>query len=167
MGQGHVKRKRLDEYTERAIRATETGALIPPIVYLPRRLRGQKVRLTEDHLRYTVDAPTVAENHVKIAGADPVGFLIAVMNGQPIPEFRITRDGAIDLFYAVADFPERVKVARYLADKATLVRQYDGTGWTGDKNVKREYDAMIAGRAAEHIADDNDDVVETSTPNNE
>jgi hypothetical protein len=96
-----MKRERLDDYTERAIRSTEAGALIPPIVYLPRRLRGQKVRLTEDNLRYTVDAPTVAENHVKIQGADPVGFLIAIMHGQPIPEFRIARNGAIDMFYSV------------------------------------------------------------------
>jgi len=152
-----MKRQNLDEYTERAIRATDAGKLIPPIVYLPRRLRGQPVRLTEDHLRYTVDPPTVAENHVKIAGADPVGFLIAVMNGQPVPEFRISRQGAIDLYYSVADFELRVKVARYLADKATIVRQPDGKGWTGDKNAMQQYEKMIAGRAAaEALESEND-----------
>lgn len=140
-----MKRERLDDFTERAIRSTEAGKLIPPIVYLPRRLRGQKVRLTEDHLRYTVDGPTVAENHVKIQAADPVGFLIAIMNGQPIPEFRIARDGAIDVFYAVPEFDTRVKVATYLANKATIVRDYgDGRGWRGDQSAKKAYDEMIA-----------------------
>jgi hypothetical protein len=106
-----MKRERLDDFTERAIRSTEAGKLIPPIVYLPRRLRGQKVRLTEDNLRYTVDPPTVTETHVAIAGADPVGFLIAIMHGQPIPEFRIARDGAIDVFYAVPEFETRTRAA--------------------------------------------------------
>lgn len=144
-----MKRQRIDEYTERAIKATEAGALIPPIVYLPRRLRGMTVRLTEDNLRYTVDPPTVAENHVKIAGADPVGFLIAIMHGQPIPEFRITRNGAIDLYYSTPDFDTRVKVATYLAGKATIVRDYsDGRAWRGDKSALAAYEKMIAEGAA-------------------
>lgn len=153
-----MKRVHMDEYTERAIRATEAGALIPPIVYLPRRLRGQKVRLTEDNLRYTVDPPTVAENHVKIAGADPVGFLIAIMNGQPIPEFRVARNGAIDLYYSVPEFADRMKAATYLANKATIVRDYsDGRAWRGDKSAKEAYDKMIAERSVpDALAADND-----------
>lgn len=152
-----MKRERIDDFTERAIRSTEAGKLIPPIVYLPRRLRGSKVRLTEDNLRYTVDGPTVAENHVKIAAADPVGFLIAIMHGQPIPEFRIARDGAIDVFYAVPEFETRVRVAKYLAGKATIVRDYgDGRAWRGDKNALKEYDKMIAGGQA--LADDGAEV---------
>jgi hypothetical protein len=156
-----MKRQRIDDFTERAIRATDAGKLLPPIVYLPRRLRGQKVRLTEDHLRYTVDAPTVAENHVKIQAADPVGFLVAIMNGQPIPEFRVTANGAIDLYYAVADMDVRVKVATYLANKATIVRDYgDGRAWRGDKSALQAYEKMVAAsaeRGQNPIADENED----------
>lgn len=139
-----MKKVKLDEYTENAIRATDAGKLIPPIVYLPRRLRGQPVRITEDHLRYTLDPPTVAENHVKIAAADPVAFLIAVMHGQPVPEFRVTRGGAIDLYYSVAPFELRVQVARYLADKATMVKRTGGKLYSEDKNAQREYERMVA-----------------------
>lgn len=148
-----MKRERIDDFTERAIRSTEAGKLIPPIVYLPRRLRGQKVRLTEDNLRYTVDGPTVAETHVKIAGADPIGFLIAVMHGQPIPEFRITRDGAIDVFYTVPDFETRMKAARYLGDKHTMAPRGK---WHGNAEALREYEKLIHGGVA--LTDDNDEV---------
>jgi hypothetical protein len=147
-----MKRERLDDFTERAIRSTEAGKLIPPIVYLPRRLRGQKVRLTEDNLRYTVDPPTVAENHVKIAGADPIGFLIAVMHGQPIPEFRIARDGAIDVYYSVPDFELRVKVAQYLGHKATLSKDREGTR---DRSANHDWNSRVA-EMAQAVKDDND-----------
>jgi hypothetical protein len=151
-----MRRERIDDFTERAIRSTEAGKLIPPIVYLPRRLRGQKVRLTEDHLRYTVDGPTVAENHVNIQAADPVGFLIAIMHGQPIPEFRIAPNGAIDVYYSVPDFEVRVRVATYLANKATIVRDPTGNTWTGNKEAKRAYDEMIARGGPQALAKENE-----------
>jgi hypothetical protein len=151
-----MKRERLDDFTERAIRSTDAGKLIPPIVYLPRRLRGQKVRLTEDNLRYTVDPPTVTETHVAIAGADPVGFLIAIMHGQPIPEFRIARDGAIDVFYAVPEFETRTRAARFLAEKQLLNRTLS-KAWRGNPDAQREYDAMIARGAAPALDADNTD----------
>lgn len=152
-----MKRERLDDFTERAIRSTEAGKLIPPIVYLPRRLRGQKVRLTEDNLRYTVDPPTVAETAVAVAGADPIGFLIAVMHGQPIPEFRISREGAIDVFYATPDFETRMRAARYLGDKQTL--RPTSKAWKGNPEAMREYERLIAEGSAAALADDNSDTV--------
>lgn len=147
-----MKRERLDDFTERAIRSTDAGKLIPPIVYLPRRLRGQKVRLTEDNLRYTVDPPTVAESQVAVAGADPIGFLIAVMHGQPIPEFRITRDGAIDVYYTVPDFETRMRAARYLGDKQT--RSPTSKAWRGNPEALKEYERMIAEGSAAALAAD-------------
>jgi hypothetical protein len=55
----------------------------------------------------------------------------------------------------------RVKVATYLAQKATIVRDYgDGRGWRGDKSVKEAYDRMVAESAAA-LADDNAEVVNT------
>lgn len=110
----------LDAFTERAIRATDAGALIPPIVYLPSRLRGHNQRLTVDHVRITTDAPTVEENHIRIREADPLGFLIALMHGQPIPTFTITPEGSIKIVYEVADLARRETIAKWLAHKVTI-----------------------------------------------
>lgn len=126
-------------FTERAIRATEAGTLIPPIVYLPRSLRRQKMMLTTDNLALTVDPPTVEENHVKIAAADPVGFLIAVMHGQPIPSFEVTKDGGVRLAYEVAELNTRIRAAEYLGHKATI-----RTGRPKHAGRTKDHEAMVA-----------------------
>lgn len=150
-----MKKQSLFRYTERAIRATEAGKLIPPIVYLPRLLRGQAVTLTEDNLCLTMDAPTVEENHIKITNADPVGFLIAVMHGQPIPEFRISQRGAVQLFYNCPVMSERIEAARYLAHKATIKRRPQGQGGLEDRDADRDYRAMVS-RAEGALRESND-----------
>jgi hypothetical protein len=114
------KRETLDQFTERAIRATDAGKLIPPIVYLPSRLRANNTRLTVDNVRITTDPPTIEENHIRIAEADPIGFLIALMHGQPIPAFEITQDGAIKVKYEIATFEQRERIAQWLGQKVTL-----------------------------------------------
>ncbi len=116
------RRETIDEFTERAIKATDAGKLIPPIVYLPKRLRAHATRLTADQVRVTVEPPTIQENHARIADADPIGFLIAIMHGQPIPAFHITNDGAIRIEYFVAMPETRIKVAGFLAHKVTITK---------------------------------------------
>lgn len=130
----------LNAFTERAIRATEAGTLIPPIVYLPRSLRRQKMMLTTDNLALTVDPPTLEENHVKIAAADPVAFLIAVMHGQPIPAFHVTKQGGVEVFYEVAELQVRIRAAEYLGHKATIRTTAKGKHRERDK----DHQAMIA-----------------------
>lgn len=127
-------------FTERAIRATEAGTLCPPIVYLPRSLRRQKMMLTTDNLALSVDPPTLEENHVKIAAADPVGFLIAIMHGQPIPSFHVTKDGGVEMFYEVAELQNRIRAAEYLGHKATIRT----SSKQKDKNRGADHAAMIA-----------------------
>lgn len=145
-------RETVHAFTERAIRATEAGTLIPPIVYLPRSLRRQKMMLTTDNLALTVDPPTVEENHVKIAAADPVGFLIAVMHGQPIPAFHVTKDGGVQLEYVVADLTHRVRVAEYLGHKATIRTAARGQR---HKQATKDHEAMIA-RVGAAVTDHNE-----------
>lgn len=138
------KRESLGEFTERAIRATDAGHLIPPIVYLPRGLRAHKTRLTVDQVRVTVAAPTVAENHVRILDADPLGFLIAIMHGQPIPSFHITGDGAIRIEYEVPDMERREKVAKFLAHKVTIRTRTERPG--DDIPESDEWDDLVQRR---------------------
>lgn len=154
-----MKRQNLHQYTERAIRATEAGKLIPSIVYLPRLLRGQPINLTADALCLTMDAPTVEENHVKIAQADPVGFLIAVMHGQPIPEFRVTRTGGIELYYSVPELETRMRSAEFLARRSTMRRRLQGQGGLEDRDSDRDYRAMVA-RAEGALRESNEEFSE-------
>lgn len=157
-----TKRERLRAYTERAIEATEAGALIPPIVYLPRRLRQSGLRLTEDNLCLKVDAPTLEENHVRLAGADPLGFLIAGMNGQPIPAFEIGARGDIVVRYEVLDLDTRLAVAKWLANKNLIrVDVPAGRRRNAAEHVDREYRNLIEGaegRAALAAANEEADV---------
>lgn len=136
----------LDAFTERAIRATEAGALIPPIVYLPSRLRGHGQRLTVDHLRITTDAPTVEENHLRIRDADPLGFLMAMMHGQPIPTFTITKEGSIKVVYEVPTLEARERIAKWLGHKVTI-RVHDMPQPGGKANTGEEsWDEIVSRR---------------------
>lgn len=146
-----MKREKLSSYTERAIRATEAGKLIPPIVYLPRLLRSKSVLLQTDMpdtAAYRVAPPTVEDNVVRIQECDPLGFLIAVMHGQPIPEFRVTDTGNICLYYAVPKLQERMRAAEYLAAPKRGPKpgmKFGGaSGNTPDEDDA--HDAMIASR---------------------
>lgn len=136
-------RDRVKAYTERAMEATDAAALIPPFVYLPRRLRQSGLRLTEDNLVLKVDPPTLKENHERLANADPLGFLIAAMNGQPIPEFVIGPRGDIVINYHVADFGTRLDVAKWMANKNLMAIYPKGHQWSAAKSADVEYRAMI------------------------
>lgn len=135
------KRETLKAFTERAIDASFKGQLIPPLVYVPHQLRGKAARVALDG-SVTVNPTDAAEDAARIHRSDPTGFLIAVMQGQPIPEFTITRDkqGAIEvaLGFVAPLLPERLRAAEHLARVQGRVKK-------GDPG----YDAMIARAAAE------------------
>ena len=140
------KRETIDEFTERAIRATDAGKLIPPIVYLPKHLRGNQQRLTIDMVRVTLEPPTIAENHLRIAEADPIGFLIAIMHGQPIPSFHIEEDNSIRVEYFVSDEKTRIRVASFLSNKVTLRARIDGNAAVDIPNDPDGWDEIVRKR---------------------
>tara|TARA_R110000868_G_scaffold60469_6_gene184664 strand:+ start:974 stop:1309 length:336 start_codon:yes stop_codon:yes gene_type:complete len=76
--------------------------------------------LTVDDLKITLDPEDIAENHLRIAKADPLGFLIACMNGQPIPSFVALDDGTIRVDYEITPRTERIRIAQFLAGKTTM-----------------------------------------------
>jgi hypothetical protein len=79
------------EYTEQAI--SLLGGEMPSIVYLPPDIRQRKTRLTTDGI-ITNNPYGSKEITDRVIAADPLGFLLAVMNGQPIPSFRVKRPGS-------------------------------------------------------------------------
>lgn len=133
------RKETLTEFTERAINATLKGTLIPPMVYIPANLRKRAARLDFDDTA-TLNPPTDAENLQRARAADPVGFLIAVMQGQPIPHVVVFKEG--DALRARTDMETPAMSDRMRAAEA-LVR-FKGKLKPGDAG----YEAMIA-RAAE------------------
>jgi hypothetical protein len=136
-----ASREKLKDYTERAVRATLDGAMIPPVVYIPAGLRKRKVRVREE---YVMTPPSEDEIDLKIAAADPAGMLIAIMQGQPIPVFKLEeRDNKIVVTtdYEIPDLALRASVATDLIERK---RRRD----TRAKKGTPEYESMIA-RAAE------------------
>jgi hypothetical protein len=118
---GHkILNEGLRNYTERALQAVYTGELIPPIVYVPARLRRGKQRLTSKGV-VTLNPKTPEEVEEQIAASDPAGMLIAIMQGQPIPVFRVTEDGQgrveIGTHYEVPDLELRAEVAWRLSQR--------------------------------------------------
>jgi hypothetical protein len=73
---------KLSRNTERAI-SLITVDKSDPLLYWPSYLQGG-TRLTPDGVA-TRNPPTEAEQIARIVEADPLGFLLALMNGQPVP----------------------------------------------------------------------------------
>lgn len=138
-----MKREKLSAYTERAIRATEAGKLIPPVVYLPRLLRSKPTLLTEANCALRLDPPTIEDQTVRIQEADPWGLLIAIMNGQPIPEFRITNTGNIALYYNVPKLQERMRAAEWLAGPRRGIKLGQRKGGATDAADDEDHAAML------------------------
>lgn len=134
------RKETLSDFTERAVDATLTGTLIPPLVYIPARLRKKGFRI-DVHGDISTNAATDAENLLRIRAADPVGFLIAVMQGQPVPRVILNRNGT--KITATADFIEPDMEHRMRA--ATALSHFKGKMKPQDAG----YEAMIARAAAE------------------
>jgi hypothetical protein len=84
-----MSKKELKRYTTRALKL-EQGS-VPEAVFVPPAMRGRLVQT-----QYVTDGkPTKLETHiVRIQDeADPVGLLIALANGQPVPTVKISEDG--------------------------------------------------------------------------
>ena len=117
-------RETLKAFSERALQATMDGTLIPPMVYIPVNLRRSKARLAEDVI--TTNAKNAAEVEAQISQADPDGFLIAIMQGQPIPCFVLHKDddGLVEvrMEYSVPDLLLRSEVAMELARRKARAR---------------------------------------------
>lgn len=133
---------KLERQTERAIKAA--AKLIPDIVFLPPEFRSTAARVQV----VTTKPPTKAENAKRIAEADPIGFLIAVMNGQPVPEF-VVNDHVdpveVDIKYHNPSLELRSVCARYLAMVSNQKR---------DPNAEtmKDFDAMVKNAAKGNLS---------------
>lgn len=135
-------RETLKAFSERALKATMDGTLIPPMVYIPVNLRKSPTRVQDI---VTTNAKTADEIKAQIAEADPNGFLIALMQGQPIPSFVMFKreDGTIEVHveFSTPDLLLRAEVAMELARRNMRIKS---------NHENDEYNAMIE-KAADGI----------------
>jgi hypothetical protein len=88
----------------------------PVMLYKPTHINGKKVQEVTVVRTHTV---SIKENVLRITEhADPIGFLMAVQNGQIFEYQIIKEDGEIKTYYEQATLAQRIGVARFLADKA-------------------------------------------------
>lgn len=139
------------EVTARAIRSAQS--LIPPTVFVPLDLRRSRRRLTKGR----VTASPASENEIaeRISSSAPHEFLIAVMTGQPVPQFVLTEGQGhvdVDVSYVVPTMEERLNAAGHLASwlgkKAPAPRDTD----------RVDYDAAIKNAAQHELNNPSQDV---------
>lgn len=108
-----MSKRELKKYTTRAMKLEE--GTVPEAVFVPPAIRGKMTQV-----QYVTNGkPTEISQHVvRIEQeADPVGMLIAVANGQPIPTFRVTEEGDVEVVFETLPLADRIPVMKFLADK--------------------------------------------------
>lgn len=106
-------KKELKKYTTQAMKL-EDGP-IPEAVFLPPAIRGRFVKT-----RYEAAHPkTDIKQHVARINdeTDPVGLLIAIANGQPVPTVTVDADGESTVTWETLPLKDRVQVIKFLSDK--------------------------------------------------
>ena len=88
---------------------------IPEAVFLPPAIRGKM----PNAIYVTDGKPVKMSTHiVRIQDeTDPVGLLIAIANGQPVPTFTIDKDGNMETKFETLDLKDRIPVIKFLSDK--------------------------------------------------
>lgn len=131
----------VSDFTRRAIHAS--SEIIPPVVFVPLALRRSRRRVVGHAVtRAPVSEAEMAED---IARAAPHKFLIAVMEGQPLPRFTITEQAGgslkVEVEYVVPSIEDRVTAASALHTKR------------GARGPERdiEFEAAIATQAGKEV----------------
>lgn len=156
MGRKPSNRKRIDDYTQRAMAAEEAVATISPGVYLPPAIRGKGLNVAYN----ASDAKVVdiKSNMVKIAlEADPIGQLTALANGQPVAFFDVDTEGKLTVSYGTPSLTQRISILKWLGDRVipriSITKKF--TDPDGDK-TQDDWSATIS-MAATRDKDEEDD----------
>ena len=143
-----VARRRIDDYTERALAADVAGLTIAPGVYLPPAIRGKGLNVT--YSSAGAEIVDIKKNMVKIAmEADPIGQLTAIANGQPVAFFDVSEDGKLSISYATPSMTQRINILKFLADRVmpriSVTKKFtdpDGAGPADDWTATMENAAI-------------------------
>lgn len=132
-----AKLKPLEQHTAVALKKVQEDAPVPSHVFLPPAMRKVGV--------FNATPPDVKQQVARVeAEADPVGLLIAIAIGQPVPRFDVNEEGEIKATYETLPLSSRyrLKVIEYLADKVlsrTPTKQSSGDeSWAAAIRVAAE-----------------------------
>lgn len=127
-----MSKRELKKYTTRALKLEEGS--VPTAVFVPPAIRGKMV-----NVQYVTDGKPIAlDTHIiRIQDeTDPVGMLIAIANGQPIPTFTINAEGETIIAYETLSLKDRVPIIKFLSDKVLprmsinkKIEKGDDAGW--------------------------------------
>lgn len=170
----YLNRRGIKSYTEQAVSAL--GG-VPSVVYLPPMVRP-KTRMSADGV--TTDAPySVDEIGKRIVEADPAGFLIAIMNGQPLPVFSLrrsldpsplggpatTEEGVegykrhippppyieVNVDFVVPSIEERMEVAKFLMRFTPIKKPQKSAPPTPKQEAGDEFERLMDMRAKQEL----------------
>lgn len=153
------------KYTEAAMALLQ--GKIAEVVYLPPDVRKNKLRINVSG-HATTAPPSPKEQLDRIVAADPLGFLLALMNGQPVvtfglddkvvepkvtsartkSKFPVLKLGKVDGHEVVAhvhvpSIDDRKEIARFLVPFVTEKRKKAGDKTEGDED---EFEQILAQR---------------------
>jgi hypothetical protein len=107
-----AKLKPIEQHTAVALKKVQESQPVPSHVFLPPAMRKIGV--------FNGTPPDIKQQVARIEGeADPVGLLVAIAIGQPVPRFDVDDEGNITPTYETLPLANRyrLKVIEYLADK--------------------------------------------------
>lgn len=157
----------LIKYTEAAMALLD--GKIAEVVYLPPDVRKNKVRLNA--AGHATTAPFSAKEQLdRIIAADPVGFLVAIMNGQPVvtfdtlskevapkstgaktkkkfPQLKLGKVEGVEIVASIQmpSIEDRKEVAKFLTPYVTTKQRKKGDGPELD-DEEAEFERVLAQR---------------------
>lgn len=149
---------------ESILKQAKDGVTPDVMVYRPAQVNGKNVK--EVTIIKEQPLPSIKDNIIRIVNeADPMGILIAAAQGQLFEFHVVDKHGNIETYYESVDLGQRLKIARYLADKVMprlgIVKHVMPTGGGGSDDDGSEGGdgigdfARLVNKAAE--AEDGDD----------
>lgn len=142
-----VSSGQLDKYVSQIEKPLKEGKPIPTGVFLPPAMRKAPRKI----VAFTTRAPTVDQKLLRIEQeVDPVGLMVAIANGQPIPTYYIDEDGNQQVIYESLDLnnKHRQKMIMFLAEKALPRVVQTLKQKSKSEDGSSTWEATIAGAAA-------------------
>lgn len=146
-----AKVKPFEKYTAAALKAVDQEEHVPAHVYMPPALRNAQPA----QYIFKNKPPDIDQHLARIeAEADPIGLLIAIAIGQPVPEFTVTPEGGVSVEFQSLPINNRyrMKAIEFLADKVmpsmTVSKKH-----TKKSDGQETWEATLTAAAGRHESD--------------